>query len=215
MTVKNLFQIADEKDDIFEINLDNSDLLDLTHTLSFPLTTNTYPELLSLFYHNAHTEIEKNTTFTEADIKQRRYFADTLTCYECGKTGHLSKNCPLRVRNTCILCSQKGHEKRDCPMMVCNKCYLLGHHARICPVKDNRSRYMLCKRCKSGEHSVRDCPSYWREYRVKSLDFNKPIRKSCCVCFSDKHYVDDCRKNKTKYSVFNSDFMSIVRLYKK
>lgn len=212
MTIKNFFELVDENNEVY---LDEEPALQYTQHLTFPLTKKTYPDLLSLFYHNAHTEIEKIHDFTETDIKQRRYFADTLTCYECGKTGHINRNCPQRVKNICILCAQRGHEKRECPMMVCNRCYLLGHHARICPMKDDRERYMLCKRCRSGEHSVRDCPSVWRVYKVKSLDFSGPIKKSCCVCFSDKHFVDDCKKNRTRYSIFNSDFMSIIRLYKK
>lgn len=215
MQPKNLFSFLTIEDEKYSINLDTPETDQIVSDIYFPLNNESIPDFLSLFYHNTETIVEKSNEFIEGEKTQRRYYADTLICYECGETGHINKKCPKRIKDVCILCAQKGHERRNCPMMICNKCYLCGHQSRFCPAKDLHSRYQICRRCPSGEHTVRDCPSQWREYRIKDCVITSNIRKSCCLCFSDKHFVDDCKKNRTRFSIFNSDYLSIIKLYKK
>lgn len=168
-------------------------------------------ELLSLFFHTKDTEITKPELINDNDRTQRRYFLDTLVCYECGESGHINKKCPTRIHDICMLCAGRGHKKSECPMMVCNKCYNCGHQSRMCPV-NTKSRFIMCKNCPT-DHSVRDCPT-WREYRVNNMKIDTNVKKSCCICFGE-HFVDDCKRNRSRVSIFNSDFMKIVKLYKR
>ena len=39
-------------------------------------------------------------------------------CYNCGKTGHLRKDCPVLVK--CYGCNGVGHIRRDCPKETTN-----------------------------------------------------------------------------------------------
>ncbi|KAM0677185.1 hypothetical protein BDAP_002196 [Binucleata daphniae] len=172
------------------------------------------PDILSLFFHIEETSVQKLNEQSDETKTQRRYYADTLVCYECGETGHINKKCPERLQNICILCAEKGHDKRKCPMQICNRCYKCGHFSKECTSKESRNRFYSCRRCKY-EHAERDCPMEWRRYCIVEDDEKKCIIKSCCICYKKDHFVDDCRKGKTRISIFNSDFRSIVRFYKK
>lgn len=193
------------------INLDSPTHLTL---IPAPLTT---PDLLSLFFHNTNTTIQKSVTSVDIDQSQRRYFADTLICYECGDVGHVSCRCPNLKLDVCIMCGFMGHDRNECPMTVCNRCYMLGHCAKECTGKRAAESYMLCKVCAYGEHTIGDCPRKWRVYVVMGDVREDRLVKCCSNCYSGNHYVDDCSRGgpRTRFSIFNSRFKSMVRLIKK
>lgn len=61
----------------------------------------------------------KETTSGDAGKKREASAPVTRSCYNCGKQGHIGKDCP-RPRSVgedliCYGCGQKGHRKRECP----------------------------------------------------------------------------------------------------
>ena len=43
-----------------------------------------------------------------------------VSCWRCGKKGHVSANCPLEKAKPCVLCAVYGHDSADCPKRKCN-----------------------------------------------------------------------------------------------
>jgi len=51
-----------------------------------------------------------------------------LTCYSCKLDGHISRNCPNYKRQQfCFACKENGHVKMDCPNISCSGCSKRGH----------------------------------------------------------------------------------------
>jgi len=42
-------------------------------------------------------------------------FHFTAVCYNCGKEGHLFKNCTVLTKKVCFKCSSTNHLIKDCP----------------------------------------------------------------------------------------------------
>ena len=53
---------------------------------------------------------------TQHRDRQSQSSIQEVTCYECGRRGHVRKNCPARQTDiVCYGCGQLGHVKRLCP----------------------------------------------------------------------------------------------------
>ncbi|XP_036407788.1 zinc finger CCHC domain-containing protein 7-like [Megalops cyprinoides] len=111
----------------------------------------------------------------EAEISSRgptrrhanRYYTpnESVTCRNCGKAGHLPKNCPTpKKRLSCLLCGSSGHRQRTCPRIYCPNCGLPGHGYEACP--DPSRLHKKCHRCGMPGHCHDACPDIWRQYHL-------------------------------------------------
>ncbi|XP_007433192.2 zinc finger CCHC domain-containing protein 7 [Python bivittatus] len=96
----------------------------------------------------------------------RYYTADkNVTCRNCDKRGHLSKNCPAPKKiPPCCLCAQRGHLQNSCPARFCLNCCLPGHCSRECPERMYWKKH--CNRCDMRGHYADACPEIWRQYHL-------------------------------------------------
>ncbi|PKU77300.1 Cold shock protein 1 [Dendrobium catenatum] len=107
------------------------------------------------------------------------------SCYNCGKNGHLARDCPRSYQGeaggggACYTCGQSGHLARDCKQTSgsngrgfggsCYNCGQSGHLKRDC--KQERANFVNfsiggysggvrgCYNCGEPEHLARDCPN--------------------------------------------------------
>lgn len=52
-------------------------------------------------------------------------------CFNCGVSGHISKECPEAVALPCFLCGTSGHQRSQCPEEICYNCGRVGHMSRV------------------------------------------------------------------------------------
>jgi len=92
---------------------------------------------------------------------------DKTRCFNCGKKGHTSTDCPKEKGSItgCYRCGSAEHRSRDCPMAVaaadaakdrCFNCGASGHQAAECTAARGNSACYLCG--KDG-HQARYCRS--------------------------------------------------------
>ncbi|NXL93510.1 ZCHC7 protein, partial [Alectura lathami] len=82
----------------------------------------------------------------------RYYTADkNVTCRNCSRPGHLSKNCPITKKNPpCCLCAERDHLQNSCPARFCLNCCLPGHYFRECLERSYWNKH--CSRCDMKGH---------------------------------------------------------------
>ncbi|XP_021582667.2 zinc finger CCHC domain-containing protein 7 isoform X1 [Ictidomys tridecemlineatus] len=149
----------------------------------------------------------------------RRYYSanKNVTCRNCDKCGHLSKNCPLpqKVR-PCCLCSERGHLQYACPARFCLDCSLpMSSNHRCLERSSWRKR---CDRCDMIGHYADACPEIWRQYHLttKPGPPKKPKTPSgqsalvyCYNCAQKGHYGHEC----TERRMYNQTFPTSPFIY--
>ncbi|NWI03434.1 ZCHC7 protein, partial [Tichodroma muraria] len=96
----------------------------------------------------------------------RYYSSDkNVTCRNCDRPGHLSKNCPTPKKvPPCCLCAGRDHLQHSCPARFCLNCCLPGHYFRECLERAYWNKH--CNRCDMKGHYADACPEIWRQYHL-------------------------------------------------
>ncbi|XP_008845912.1 zinc finger CCHC domain-containing protein 7 [Nannospalax galili] len=148
-----------------------------------------------------------------------RYYSanKNVTCRNCDRRGHLSKNCPLpqKVR-PCCLCSERGHLQYACPARFCLDCSLPMSSTHRC--LERSSWRKRCDRCDMIGHYADACPEIWRQYHLttKPGPPKKPKTPSgqsalvyCYNCAQKGHYGHECAERR----MFNQTFPTSPFIY--
>ncbi|XP_025893870.1 zinc finger CCHC domain-containing protein 7 [Nothoprocta perdicaria] len=141
----------------------------------------------------------------------RYYTADkNVTCRNCSKPGHLSKNCPVpRKIPPCCLCAERGHLQNACPARFCLNCSLPGHYSKECLERAYWNKH--CNRCDMKGHYADACPEIWRQYHLTTKP--GPIKMAsshsepsalvyCYNCSREGHFGYECSERRMHGSVF-------------
>ncbi|XP_067297844.1 zinc finger CCHC domain-containing protein 7 [Pseudorasbora parva] len=146
-------------------------------------------------------------------VSNRYYTEKSITCHNCRKTGHLSKNCPTPKKMPCCsLCGLQGHLLRTCPNRHCSNCSLPGHNADDCLEK--AYWHKCCHRCGMNGHFIDACPEIWRQYHLtttsgtllKSSDPEACRKPAYCYnCAKKGHFGHECSQRR----LYNGTYPSL------
>ncbi|XP_074669208.1 zinc finger CCHC domain-containing protein 7 [Strix aluco] len=141
----------------------------------------------------------------------RYYTADkNVTCKNCSRPGHLSKNCPTPKKvPPCCLCAERGHLQNSCPARFCLNCCLPGHYFRECLERAYWNKQ--CNRCGMKGHYADACPEIWRQYHLTTKP--GPIKAAgsrversasvyCYNCSRKGHFGYECSEKRMHGTMF-------------
>ncbi|XP_054034728.1 zinc finger CCHC domain-containing protein 7 [Dryobates pubescens] len=140
----------------------------------------------------------------------RYYTANkNVTCRNCARQGHLSKNCPVPKRvPPCCLCARRGHLQHSCPARFCQNCSLPGHCFRDCLEKPFWNKQ--CNRCHMQGHYADACPEIWRQYHLTTQPGQiqeagprraPPSPAYCYNCSRRGHFGYECSEKRMHESM--------------
>nr|AFJ52170.1 gag protein [Simian immunodeficiency virus]QEE94784.1 Gag [synthetic construct]UYP40462.1 gag protein [synthetic construct] len=88
-----------------------------------------------------------------------------VKCFNCGKEGHIARNCRAPRRKGCWKCGQEGHQQKNCPDM--QRANFLG---KIWPPRKGRPGNFLQKRPEPPEPSAPPIESFgFQDQKIDSL----------------------------------------------
>uniref|UniRef100_A0A8C6J0D7 Zinc finger CCHC domain-containing protein 7 n=1 Tax=Melopsittacus undulatus TaxID=13146 RepID=A0A8C6J0D7_MELUD len=143
-----------------------------------------------------------------------RYYtaAKNVTCRNCSRQGHLSKNCPAPKKvPACCLCAERGHLQNSCPARFCLNCSLPGHYFKECVERPYWNKH--CSRCDLKGHYADACPEIWRQYhlttkpgpiKAASSHSERPAVVYCYNCSRKGHFGYECSERRMHGSMFPS-----------
>lgn len=123
------------------------------------------------------------------ELKFRKTFNPSKSCYNCRKMGHVFADCPEKSNSSGPSKQQTG---------ICFKCGSSDHRSSKCPNKVEGYPFAKCFICKEQGHISRDCPSNTHGVYVKG--------GRCNLCGNVNHLRKDCPSLKIK----NNDESSIT-----
>ncbi|XP_072215502.1 zinc finger CCHC domain-containing protein 7 isoform X2 [Excalfactoria chinensis] len=129
----------------------------------------------------------------------RYYTADkNLTCRNCGRPGHLSKNCPVPKKTPpCCLCAERGHLQNTCPARFCLNCCLPGHYFRECLERSYWNKH--CSRCDMKGHYADTNPG---PIKAASSQAEHSAAVYCYNCSRKGHFGYECSEKRMRGSMF-------------
>ncbi|NWW84167.1 ZCHC7 protein, partial [Rhynochetos jubatus] len=160
------------------------------------------------------------SNYTNVRHSSMRYYTPDkdVTCRNCGRRGHLSKNCatPKKVP-PCCLCAGRGHLQNSCPARFCLNCCLPGHCFRECLERPYWNK--CCSRCDMKGHYADACPEIWRQYHLTTktgpIKANQGFRSKnsalvyCYNCSQKGHFGFECSEKRMHGSMLpTSPFIS-------
>ncbi|NXB99025.1 ZCHC7 protein, partial [Orthonyx spaldingii] len=143
----------------------------------------------------------------------RYYTADkNVTCRNCDRPGHLSKNCPTPKKvPPCCLCAGRDHLQHSCPARFCLNCCLPGHYFRECLERAYWNKH--CNRCDMKGHYADACPEIWRQYhlttkpgpiKAASSHSDRSMSVYCYNCSRKGHFGYECSEKRMQGNMFPS-----------
>uniref|UniRef100_A0A9J7XPS6 Zinc finger CCHC domain-containing protein 7 n=1 Tax=Cyprinus carpio carpio TaxID=630221 RepID=A0A9J7XPS6_CYPCA len=145
-----------------------------------------------------------NKRFGPRRVSNRYYNEKSITCHNCKKSGHLSKNCPAPKKvQCCSLCGLQGHFLRTCPNRYCSNCSLPGHTSDNC--LERAYWHKRCHRCDMTGHFFDACPEIWRQYHItttkgpfcKASDPEACRKPAYCYnCSKKGHFGHECAQKR-------------------
>ncbi|XP_003407634.1 zinc finger CCHC domain-containing protein 7 [Loxodonta africana] len=200
-------EVDDDKDDDILLNL-----------VGCENSVNEEEDGVNWFISDKDVEAQIGNSRSPGRWTHRYYSANkNVTCRNCDRCGHLSKNCPLpqKVR-PCCLCSERGHLQYACPARFCLDCSLPMSSTHRCLKRSFwRKR---CARCDMIGHYADACPEIWRQYHLTTTPGppKKPKTPSgqsalvyCYNCAQKGHYGHEC----TERRMFNQTFPTSPFIY--
>ncbi|NWI26929.1 ZCHC7 protein, partial [Sula dactylatra] len=142
----------------------------------------------------------------------RYYSADkNVTCRNCSRPGHLSKNCPTPKKvPPCCLCAGRDHLQNSCPARFCLNCCLPGHYFRDCLERAYWNKH--CNRCDMKGHYADVSIAHSEElthYRTKPGPVKAASSHSghsasvyCYNCSRKGHFGYECSEKRMHGSMF-------------
>ncbi|KAK8798376.1 hypothetical protein WA588_003458 [Blastocystis sp. NMH] len=117
----------------------------------------------------------------------------TMVCYNCGKVGHMAKDCRLPPRKESHAKRENETEKESSTTtphrIICHNCHKEGHLMKDCPEP------LYCRRCGKTDHLVADCHEAVQCSRCMQMGhFAKdcPNAVVCFICGKSGHTRDNC-----------------------
>ena len=149
-----------------------------------------------------------------------QHHSATNACYNCGKPGHISKDCtePKQESNRAPRQHNNHNQRSD---MKCYNCGGYGHMARDCtkgkisdyPAQERPERQerqerqggQKCFNCGKEGHFSRECNAR-REYREREPRQNS---SECYHCHEVGHFARDCPSNQSFIQI-KRDWYSLI-----